>query len=150
MISPVKIKIECEDMLLNSAIASAIADGLQRADFDNVMVKSLMVYQEVNRDPITGVPQDFEKKNIINDAGAPAAIEQAKRPPLITTELLPTWVLAHPYCVDELHQRAPEQLHSPVLIDQGIEPTEYTRRLQKFISGEVKADNRDPYAAEQV
>lgn len=146
----VRIKIECEDMLLNSAIASAIADGLQRANFDNVMVKSLMVYQEVKRDPVTGAPQGFEKKNIINDEGAPTVTDTRERPPVITTELHPTWVLGHPYCVDALRDRTPEQLHSPVLIDQGIEPTDYTKRLELFMSGEVKADNRNPYQGESV
>lgn len=136
MTTPVKIKIECDDPLLNAAIASAIADGLQRNDFDNVMVKTLMVYQEVRM--VAGAPQNFAKKNIINKTlGMDVSDEpQVGRPPLIMTELQPARMLGHPICVDTLRQRQPDLLHAPVLLDMGIEPTDYAKRADAFLKGE--------------
>lgn len=138
-----KIKIECDDPLLNAAIASAIADGLERADFNNVQVRSLMVYStlEVKTDkPLT----NFEKRSVINELLGENIMEHRKgwRAPMVLTELHPSWVLAHPYMVDHLRLTKPDLLGSPVLIDTGDEPPDYKKQLGAFMSGEVKAQPR--------
>lgn len=150
MTIPAKIKIECDDPLLNAAIASAIADGLERANFNNVQVRSLMVYRESEHKADIPVP-GFDKRNIVDAALGEDVMSKRTgyRQPLVLTELHPSWVLGHPYIVDHLRQTRPELLGSPVLLDMGEEPPDYTKNLRAFFSGEVKAQVRNP-AREEV
>lgn len=145
MTTPVKIKIECDDPLLNAAVASAVADGLARADFNNVQVRSVMVYAETRHDA-DGAPLDFERKNVINNVLGDdvMAVHEGWRATVVMTELHPSWVLGHPYMVDHLRQSRPELLGSPVLLDMGNESPDYAKNLRAFLSGETKAQPRGP------
>lgn len=143
MTASAKIKIECDDPLLNAVIASAIADGLERADFNNVQIRTLMVYMAMQ--PPAGSPlNNFMKKNIINEVIGEPVMEQRDgwRPPMVVTELCPSWVLGHPYMLDHLRETKPELLGSPVLIDTGADAPDYTKQLSAFMTGEVKAQPR--------
>lgn len=140
MTTPVKIKIECEDTLLAHAIASSISEGLRLDDFSNVQVKTLMVMSEafVRNDP---PPRDtFDKTNIVCSVIAPEALgeeKQLNRSPFYEAMLLPPEAsLGYPIANQTLRQRSPELLKSPILIDMGLEPSEYAKRADAFLKGQ--------------
>jgi hypothetical protein len=131
--SGVKIKIECDDVLLAAAIASSISEGLRLDDFDNVQVKTVMVYNEVARDA-QGRLTDFERTSVVRTALDESALRRA---PMYDVVLCPPGAaLAHPVSNETLRARSPEKLHTPIVIDMGLEPGPYTAQERTFLAGE--------------
>jgi hypothetical protein len=131
----VKIKIECDDVLLASAIASSISEGLRLDDFDNVQVKTVMVYNEVVRNA-EGRPTNFARTNIVK-----SVIDEdiMSRPPLHDTILVPAdAALGYPICNETLREREPSKLHTPIVIDMGIEVGDYAKQERAFLQGETE------------
>lgn len=126
----VKIKIECDDPLLASAVGQSIAEGLERNDYSNIKVKVIMANYKVRYE---NPPTCFGRISLLG-LKDPDAIKETY--PTYTTELLPPEIAFGDACVEMVRYNAPGLLQTPILIDTGIEPTDYVPMERKFLKGE--------------
>lgn len=120
IIMDIKIKIEGTDLVMAAAIGAAVAKGLEAEGFLNVTAKVVMVYQELNLDPLFNQSGKVNQLNqVIDQQPVPS---KPTRPPLTLTEIVPAQIgLGYPEILEHLRATRPADFHQPILIDTGMD-----------------------------
>lgn len=110
----IKIKIECDDVVLSAAIGAAITRAFEAEQFTNVKTKMLLVYQD-----ITGDEALFGRLSTLNELAGDKI--KHRRPPLCAVELVPGKPeyldTVPPSMLSRAIARYPTLLGVPILID---------------------------------
>jgi hypothetical protein len=128
-----KINVEHGDIGVAAAVGAIIDKALAEHGFTNVKAKMVMVYQSVKRDPDGGVVPDFSRVSQLAKLTQP---KMELRPSGYDTILVDARIaLGYPVVFDWMKDDRPDIFASPVLIDIGVEPSNYAEQLKAFKEG---------------